>query len=319
MGPCHAPRGYRRSIPLLLALTLLAFGCSREASNDHGVVSPALQPTLESPLIAFASNRGGMIGIHLYDPATGEITRLSPAASYDATPAIAPDGTRIAFAHLDADGRFNIMTMAVNGSDRRTCTDDSTASDTGPRWSPDSGHLVFTRTDRATGHQDIWAVDRDGTLAARITMDGASRVLDWSPDGRRLLIVRRSVSGSTVFEDAQTFDMYSRAAASLFGPAVRSYVGGEFSPDGNRIMLSVALGLPAAYLLATDSTVSFVRWMLQDADFSSLGRPSWSPDGKDIAFSGDDDLFAVAWRLENLTSLLADPPVDQDPDWGPKP
>jgi Tol biopolymer transport system component len=319
----RAPPGYRPPIPLVIALGLLTFGCSKDASNGGGILKPPpTPPQLTGPRIAFDSNRGGSIGIHLYDPATGIVVRLSPADAYDARPAISPDGTRIAFEHYGPGGRFRIMTMAVDGSDRRDCTNDSTVSDAGPHWSPDSQYLVFTRTDRASGSRDIYAVRRDALMLVRITSDGASRVLDWSADGTRLLIVRQSVSGSYTFQDAQTFDTTTRAAASLFGQTLRNYVGGEFSPDGKRIVFSVELSQPApnCYLLGTDAVGSYQRSMLLDADFSAIGHPSWSPDGTTIAFSGDpEDLFTVTWRFENLQSVLTGSPIDQDPDWGPKP
>lgn len=321
MNARRAPPGYQPPLPFLIALFLLGFGCSKEASHGGGVFNPQPPPTLTSPRIALASNRGGSIGIHLYDPATGSIVRLSPPGAYDAAPAISPDGTRIAFEHYGPDGRFRLMTMAVDGSDRRTCTDDSTASDTGPHWSPDSQNLAFTRTDPASGNRDIYAIRRDGALLVRVTNDGTSRVLDWSPDGRRLLIVRQTVSGSYVYQDVQTLDTSTRAVRSLFGPTLGNYIGGSYSPDGKRLVLSVELNVTGpAYLLGTDSTVSFQRWMLTDAGFTSLGHPSWSPDGTKIAFSGDSgDLFTVTWRYETLESVLTDSPIDQDPDWGPKP
>ena len=319
MGAHRCPLGCRPPLRVLLAATLLVFGCSEEAGNDGGIVGPKPPPKLETPHIAFVSNRGGSVGIHLYDPATGTVVRLSPAGAYDTAPAISPDGTRIAFEHYSPDGRFRLMTMAVDGSDRQTCTDDSAASDADPHWSPDSRYIAFARTNRESGARDIYAVRRDGLMLARITNDGRSTVLDWSPDGTRLLIVRHVYSWPNLQQDVQTLDTATRAATSLFGPTVRNYVGGDYSPDGRRIVLSVGFEGSSAYLLGTDSTVSFQRWMLQDAGFSSLGHPSWSPDGAWITFSGDDDLFTVTWRYENLESVLIDPPMDWDPDWGPKP
>lgn len=321
----RAPLRYRPPIPLLIALTLLAFGCERDI-DGRGIFRPPPPPKLTTPHIAFASNRDGSMGIHLYDPATGAIDRLSPAGAYDQSPAISPDGSRIAFAHYEADGRLRLMTMAVDGSDRRTCTNDATMSDAGPRWSPDGQYLLFTRMNRNSGMYDAFAIRLDGTALVRVTSDGATRALDWSPDGFHLLLVRHTVSGLDEFDDVRALDANTRGTVSLFGPLLRSYAGGEFTPDGTQIVLAfTSLGAQPAVsnltVVAIDGTRA--RSLLNDMDFTNIGRPSWSPDGASIAFSGDsDDLFTVTLAggpYRTLTTLLEGNPVDQNPDWGPKP
>jgi TolB protein len=304
---------------------LFAFGCGGNIHGGDNFFRPLPPPRLTSARIAFASNRGGSVGIHLYDLTTATIVRLSPTDSYDASPAISPDGTRIAFEHYEPDGRLRLMTMAVDGSDRRSCTDDPSVSDTGPHWSPDGLYLLFTRTDPGSGMYDAFAIRADGTALVRITNDGATRALDWSPDGFHLLLVRHTVSGPDEFDDVRVLDANTHGTVSLFGPLLQSYAGGEFSPDGSQIALAVTSrgAQPVSNLTVVALDGTRARSLLTDMDFTSIGQPSWSPDEASIAFSGDsDDLFTVTLAggpYRTLTTLLEGNPVDQNPDWGPKP
>jgi Tol biopolymer transport system component len=271
------------------------------------------------------SNRTGTGGVHLYDPATGRIVRLSPAGAYDEDPVISPGGDRIAFANFEAGGRFRLMTMAVDGSDRRLCTDQADVSDTGPRWAPDGRRLVFTRTGRASGTRGVCTILASGESLVVVTTDGNPRALDWSPDGHFLLFFRDTTLLYGVAYDLRTIRPDGTGVRSVFGsPDAYPFVGAEYSPDGSRIATTQAGG-PSPYV--EFGNADGTRWTRFTTDLApdGVGRPSWSPDGGSIVFSGrlslgTDDLFSVLVTAPyEVLPLLEGPAWDSSPHWGPRP
>jgi dipeptidyl aminopeptidase/acylaminoacyl peptidase len=283
-----------------------------------------LPKPLTTPRIALTSNRTGTGAISLYDPATRSITRLSPADAYEQDPAISPDGRRIAFVRYEPEGRLHLMTMAVDGSDRKTVTNDPKFSDTGPHWSPDSQYLVFTRSDRTTGRRDVYTVGLLSPGLTVVTTDGASTALDWSPYSNRLLFVRRQ-PGQPGFDDVRTADPTGLNAASLSLPLSGYQVaGGDYSPDGKTLVLTYDRDIGSPLLSIANADGSNLHPIVSGTNLVDIGRPSWSPDGATIVFSGhqmngNDDLYTLAADGKTEPqNLLTGAPVDVGPDWGPK-
>ncbi len=305
--------------PLAIIPTLLS--CGQSKLDGGGMVRPKITPHLQTPRIAFTSNRTGTGGIYLDDPATGTIQRISPAGAYEQDPAISADGTRIAFARYESDGRLHLMNMAVDGSDRQVVTDDSAYNDFGPHWSPGGGDLVFTRLDRSTAKQDVYTIHLADKSLARITTYGTARALDWSPDATKLLFVRY-VGG---LYDVEAIGPDLSGETSLYGMLASEVMGADYSTDGSKIAMTYGSGALNPRLDLSDASGANRRSVVVSADLVQIGRPSWSPDGRTIVFSGHpkdetDHLYAITPDGVTVPQrLFSDAAIDQAPDWGPKP
>jgi tricorn protease len=88
-------------------------------------------------------------------------------------PAVAPDGSRIAFCF-----RGDIWEAPVTGGTMR-CLVPGVSSETFPSYSPDGEHLAFTSS--RTGDGDVYVMDSSGGLSTRLTFHaGPDRVLCWN-------------------------------------------------------------------------------------------------------------------------------------------
>ncbi len=106
-----------------------------------------------------------------------------------------PDGTRLVFRRWTyaAPDRFEIFTIATDGSDLRRVTPRSLVADD-PAWSPDGSVIVFQSPPdpyvAGWGDQSLYAIHPDGTGLTTLTtdLDGpASNHPSWSPDGSQIV------------------------------------------------------------------------------------------------------------------------------------
>lgn len=324
MDAHRARLGYHPPIPLIVVSLLVAFGYGCEKTGGRLLRSPPA--VLTTPQVAYTGGAGG--GIHLLDTTTGQITDF-PAVGTDAQgPAISPDGTRIAFTRFQPIATPHVLTMAVDGSDIRTCTSDTASWDISPHWSPDGRRLAFTRTPRNAYLWDIYTVRSDGSDLRRVTTDGRSHLLDWSPDGNRLLFARadtltRDVIYHTPMATLATIAPDGTDTRVLFQETVAWFSGGDYSPDASHIVIADSRIPPHLKVLNADG--SNPHPLPDSTSFGSLDRCSWSPNGSAIIFSGMR-YIGDAYRLWVLP--LGAPRSEApflgslnyvDPDWGPKP
>lgn len=115
-------------------------------------------------------------------------------------PAFSPDGSRIAFAA--ADGSLAAVPTTGGAAVRLTAPPPagSSRTDADPVFSPDGSTVAFTRAP-GRGGSDVWVVGADGSGLRRLTTTplprepGVARtgssMLAWSPDGTKLLALRR--------------------------------------------------------------------------------------------------------------------------------
>jgi Tol biopolymer transport system component len=307
--------------PLALAALLILAGCSSRKAT-----APRPVPRLTTPHIALTIDHGGGPGIELLDPATNSFARLSPASAIDRDPAISPDGRRIAFVTTTTDGR-RLMTMAVDGTDRRPCGSDPALDVSGPHWSPDSRHIVFTGTRGFTGGPNVYTILASGDSLHPVTSDDQSYVLDWSPDGARILFVYRQ----TVFDSTRDYlrDVSPGAGGvrTLIGPIKLPIAGADYSPDGAHITFCYEGVVDLGYKVEVCNADGTGRTTIADGNpaLEGLSAPTWSPDGSLILFSahiasGDDDLYSATPSSFGDAALFLNPAVSvRQPSWGPKP
>lgn len=139
-----------------------------------------------------------------------------------------------------------------------------------PHWSPDGRYLSFvaSRGESRTGGQ-IWLLNRAGGEAEKLT-DLKSGVSDyrWSPDSKRIVIV------------AQDPD----SAAQVGGDSARSRTSKPIVIDRYHFKQDVQgyLGNRRSHLYLFDVTAKTSE-QLTSGRYSE-NNPSWSPDGRSIAF-----------------------------------
>jgi Tol biopolymer transport system component/DNA-binding winged helix-turn-helix (wHTH) protein len=222
-----------------------------------------------------------------FDRAGRRLGTFGPAAHW-ADPAIAPDGTRVAFIHRDrAAGDENLDIWIDDGARHmRTRITQDPAIDVLPVWSPDGRELLF-RSNRS-GFSDLYRKRLDTATPESLLVASATRKdpTDWSRDGRWILFTEMPSSGPTEIW------MAASDGKTPGHPIVKERAGGangRFSPDARYVAFeSAPSGSHEVYVqaLAADGR----RWRI-----SANGgtEPAWRADGRELFFLSGDDINAV--------------------------
>jgi Tol biopolymer transport system component len=126
--------------------------------------------------------------------ATVSLTNLSntPDVS-ERSPAVSPDGTRIAFtSYRDGDTEIYVMgATGLSAGQRPVRLTNNAVNDTDPVWSPDGQTIAFVRwlpRVDSSPNFEIFAMDADGSRKTNITKtpDASEQDPAYSPNGRRI-------------------------------------------------------------------------------------------------------------------------------------
>jgi len=224
---------------------------------------------------------------------------------------IAPDAELV----YQAGGVLHVATAAGDAVwDGVTGVDGQQES---PDWSPDGTQLVF-HLDWAS----VWIADADGANARPIYECVAPCVFlqdpSWSADGRSIaVIVFNAVDDVATGGQIVDVDVDSGEATTLYEDTTgwKSQYGPRRSPDGASIVFeedtwasqaadeeqTTAIEL-AVVELATGRRVQLAA----TGPDAELGHAGWSPDGSQIVFGQDGDLWLVdpdGSNLERLTDF----------------
>ncbi len=219
--------------------------------------------------------------------------------------------TKIAFTSW-REGNGDIYVMDGDGSNQRRVTVNP-ARDEYPAWSPDGKKIAFVsnRNNVNKDHKQIWVIDADGKNPIRLTDGLVDSYPDWSPDGTKIVYDAHlhpeehhvAPAGITVMDaDGNNKRLLTREGAHP-----------TWSPDSKRI----------AFISAVD-VISHVFVMDADGrnrmqlthDFVRKRLPSWSHDGRRIAYVGDNVIWVVDSDGENPRQLTWHV-TEEHPTWSP--
>jgi uncharacterized repeat protein (TIGR01451 family) len=190
-----------------------------------------------------------------------------------------------------------------------------------PAWSPDASRIAFN-----TPFGEVialWSIDAAGTQEKQQISN-----FDTDPEGHHNFDAAYSPDGQQLVYTRNSFvDNISRLYLIPAGGGVpvplatgreESY-DATWSPDGTKI--AFASGVLGGfrdediYIVPVDGSLPAVR-LTHDADGSRA--PAFAPDGVEIAFSKDGDIYVVRPDGTNLTNLTNTPNlIEENPTWSP--
>jgi TolB protein len=148
------------------------------------------------------------------------------------------------------DGEFDIYARAADGSGEEIRLTDAKGLDDGPEFTPDGRYIYFNST--RGGTMQIWRMKPDGKDPEPVTSDGLNNWFPhFSPDGKTIAFVS-----------------YGKDVAPAEHPYYKQVYIRVMSADGGEPRV-------LAYVYGGQGTMNV---------------PSWSPDGRMLAFCSNNDL-----------------------------
>ena len=251
------------------------------------------------------------------------------------SPSWSPDGTKIVYSF--GLGRFrgdvsDICVMDANGANRVNLTQGRHSVNHSPVVSPDGTTIAFTSY--RDENFEIYVMNTDGKNSKNLTLHLDDDTLPtWSPDGRKIAFQSMPVAGGVLgHSDIFVMDADGANRTNITQNARASHRAPSWSPDGSKIAYAAVRNVNRAdfensdldiFVMNADGTDP-VR-LTEDARFNMF--PSWSPDGKRIAFvraTHDDitdcDIYVMNADGTGLVNLTQTPLVGEwNPSWKPTP
>jgi dipeptidyl aminopeptidase/acylaminoacyl peptidase len=241
---------------------------------------------------------------------------------------LSPDGKQVAYVLTTVDQKRNrrdnsIWVVATGGvvssvgkSAPRRLTAEGVNS-TAPRWSPDGTRLAFlsTRGAAAAGETEaprpqIYILHLDGGEAQALThLKNGAGVFQWSPDGKRFVVVSRTGPSDNMAPAARKSDVRHY-----------SHISYKFNDTG-------WFDDKRSHLWVVDAATGAARQITSGEDWNDTD-PQWSPDGTRIAFVSDrtgkeyddghnKDIWAIPAEGGTLARISDHDFDDTQPRWSP--
>jgi Tol biopolymer transport system component len=251
------------------------------------------------------------IGCHdSAEPVTPPETMLSPRGVEFARPMFSPDGGRVAYWVPSSNGEA----LTVANADLTGAVVLDTASAIVTAWSPGGDQLAYT----AGMDNDIWIVDVAGGSRRQLTTGtGIEQVVQWSPSGKRLLMIATGAGGKITTRILTLATKASVPLAVGAGFAIPSW-----APDGSRMAYTLIEGDRTTIWVA-DSDGGHPRQLTHEG-FERLEQfpaQPWSPDGKELLYTSTRTGLADVWALpvdgDSARQLTRDVRSDDQPAWSP--
>jgi TolB protein len=133
-----------------------------------------------------------------------------------------------------------------------------------------NGLIAYTALDKA-GRQSVFVIHEDGTGKAQLTKDAHFGLPSWDPTGKHIVCIR-----------APAYLCIMRADGSGLHPIANGTTP-EWSPDGRFIAFSSArTGSDELWIMNADGSDQHILTTAQSGVHKV--RPTWSPDGKQLAY-----------------------------------
>lgn len=222
------------------------------------------------------------------------------------SPSFASNGSAVFFHTGDADDeRSALMSADASGDQLRVMTIlDDGARNYHVQVSPDGRQIAFD-SDR-DGDRGVYVANRDGSKVHRVSGPGFAAVPTWSPDGRRLALVRAEPNNARVW-NLWLLDLASGASARLTSYQHGQPWAASWFPDGRRVAYTHEDRL---YILdlQTKHADSFATPVAEHL----LRTPAVSPDGSRIVFQVSHNGM---WMLDladgSMRCVLQDPTAEE--------
>jgi dipeptidyl aminopeptidase/acylaminoacyl peptidase len=266
--------------------------------------------------LAYKATGGVGPSVFAIQPFLGSLdneTKLTGDDGANTQAAWSADGRKIAFVS-DRDGNENIYVMDADGTNERRLTENP-ASDFYPTWSPGpsgSARIAFTST--RDNDREIYVMNADGSDQTRLTfVDGVDQRPDWFPKGPRI-----------AFESSRdgNYELYAMEADGA-GQTRLTFHGApdtEASWKPNGKILAFSSGEAGAADIFAFRTRQGRRRHRRGrhrliGDRRDDHNPAWSPDGRQMAFTGGRFTYVKKLRKqEDSIELVA---AGVDAAWGP--
>jgi len=293
---------------------------AREAGTLRTVIMQrAFQVTAGTPTppntggrITFISERNGNAEIYSMKSDGSGQTRLTNTPALEMEQAMSPDGKKIAFVSRRT-GTFELFSMNADGSGVLRLTTNGQA-DWGPTYTPNGARLLFFRT--INGTDEIFSMAATGGNEIRLTNNSWFDVLPvMTPDGKTI-IFNSDRNGST---RQANYDIYSMNPDGTGQRRLTTNPGQDWyhaiSPDGKSIAYTCDDHINIMNIDGTNPRrLTTPRGYRDD-------RPTFSPDGKKIAFASNRDgnweIYVMNADGTGQTRLTNSPGADYYPCWGP--
>jgi eukaryotic-like serine/threonine-protein kinase len=266
---------------------------SRQTNITHHLAEdtyPSWSP--DGKKIAFTSNREGRRALYVMNSDGSEQRKVLNDVP-DQAIGWSPDGLRFAFSRKDLE-HTNLYLANADGGNVVRLTSDA-ANKGGPQWSPDGRSIVFTQ-DR-DGYQQLYAIDLESRSMARLSNSQENELLhSFSPDGKHILFNRSGNRRTEVLKDIWVMDSDgSNPRLVATPPNDDEFIYPRFSPDGCRIAFQrfdVSVRVWDVWIMNADGSAQ------TRLTYVGGGFPSWSPDGKRIAFhsqrrAGNTEIYVM--------------------------
>ncbi|MEN9562746.1 MAG: Serine/threonine-protein kinase PrkC [Chloroflexota bacterium] len=228
------------------------------ASNYYPIFTP------DGGSVLFASNRNGPFDFFVLNFLEKEVFQITNNVGNVIAPDFSPDGRTLAFANRVGDDPTAIWMVNADGLNPRLVY--TGAGDiVSVTWSPDGERIAYAMNTGVPQEYEIFTMDANGRNHLKISqgLQGIGGSVDWSPDGKSLLIHAGPFGDKDIFK----IDVATGNFAQLTDGG--NNAGASYSPNGEFIVFNSLRNNDQADLYIMEADGSGMRQITNDPE------PDW--------------------------------------------